>query len=385
VAAGALAAIIGGTFLICSYPSINYWRVYGQNQSAANRGVAESESYGLKLWTLVTPPPDHRVTALGKIGQPIIKDARVGTEQGANLDLLATAGFFGALYGGLASGMLKRKGAIDIRGPDDRDVIRETGSIVILVSVLFGVIGGFSVLVSRFGFQEVRVWDRMAVFIALFSLFIVASWAERLDAWLRQRPRANLLRFGLVAIMVVFALGDTIQLHVDYPAYRKAWAIDDHFVHAIERKVPAGTAIFQLPVLPFPEAVPPGTMQDYDPLRGYLHDDGKLYWSYGIIKGRPQADWQTYLRDHTGPIGAMPALLGMGFTGLWVDTHGYTDGGKEVRQIQQLVKVKPLRSSDGRFLFYDLRPYKKRLGLSDAQLRAEAQRDLHITPPVPPR
>ena len=145
--------------------------------------------------------------------------------------------------------------------------------------------------------------------------------------------------------------------------------------------MPDGTAIFQLPVLAFPEVVAPGKMHDYDPLRGFLHDDGSLRWSYGAIQGRPDADWQTRLRDRIGPVGALPSLLGLGFTGLWIDTYGYTDGGKEVAQIQATVGVEPIRSEDGRFLFYDLRPYKARLGRSDASLQAEAQRLLKVSKP----
>jgi hypothetical protein len=145
--------------------------------------------------------------------------------------------------------------------------------------------------------------------------------------------------------------------------------------------MPDGAAVFQLPVFPFPEVVPPGKMLDYDPLRGYLADDGTLRWSYGSIKGRPDADWQIRWRDHLGPVAGLPALLGMGFTGIWLDTYGYTDGGLEARQITESLGVEPLRSPDGRFLFFDLREPRKRLDLTDAQLRAEARRRLGVEPP----
>ncbi|MCU1353731.1 MAG: hypothetical protein JWM05_2940 [Acidimicrobiales bacterium] len=384
--AGALVLTIAGTFAVMSYPTLNYWRVYGPNKEAADRGVAESELYGMKLWSMVTPAPDHRIKALARIASPAVDDARVPSEIGQNLGLLATAGFFGALYGALAGGIGmtvgRRNGRGDPRPAKDRTAIRETASVVILVSILVGAIGGLSVLLALGGLTQVRVWNRLLIFIALFSLLIVCTWAERFDRWLRGRHRATLLRSGMALLMLVVVLGDTIKLTPNYPAYKRDWANDQHFVDAIERTVPAGTGIFQLPVIPFPEAVVPGDMMDYDPLIGYLHDHGTLRWSYGAIRGRQTADWQIYLRDHVGPVGALPSLLGLGYTGLWVDTAGYTDGGKEVRQIEQVVGVKPLRSARGRFLFYDLRPYKKRLAVSDADLRKEAKRLLHIAPPT---
>jgi hypothetical protein len=99
-------------------------------------------------------------------------------------------------------------------------------------------------------------------------------------------------------------------------------ASDRAFVAQIEAILPEGAGVFQLPVIPFPEHEPPGRMLDYDHLRAFLADNGKLMWSYGSIKGRPNADWQMVLRDQVGPIGALPALFGFGFEGFWIDHLG---------------------------------------------------------------
>jgi hypothetical protein len=125
-------------------------------------------------------------------------------------------------------------------------------------------------------------------------------------------------------------------------------------------------------------------MLDYDHLRGFLHDDGSLYWSYGGIKGRRGSDWQAVVRDRLGVIPALPALLGMGFDGIWVDTHGYEDLGADfTAELERELRTQPLVSENGRLRFYDLRPYKRRLGQSDAELRAIAERELGIAPPAP--
>ncbi|MCU1453322.1 MAG: hypothetical protein JWN46_1468 [Acidimicrobiales bacterium] len=384
VVAGVLTMAIAGTFALGSYQTFDYWRVHGSNKEAANRTVAESELYGLKPWSLVMPPPDHRVAALGHLSGPAVRVDPIPSEIGQNLGLLATAGFLGALYGGLTGGLGGRRRRVDRRAPHDREVLRESASIVVLSSLLFGVSGGFAVLVALVGPDQVRVWNRMVIFIALASLLVVGAWAERLDAWLRGWRRPRVVRPAVALLVLAVVLGDTINIHPNYRAINREWANDQRFVDAIERRMPAGSAIFQLPVLAFPEVVAPGRMTDYDPFRGYMHDHGTLRWSYGAIQGRTTADWQVYLRDHVGPVGALPALLGLGFTGLWVDTYGYTDGGAEVRQIEQAIGTGPLRSDDGRLLFYDLRPYRQRLGKSDTILRAEVPHVLHLDLPAAP-
>jgi phosphoglycerol transferase len=270
---------------------------------------------------------------------------------------------------------------LDVRAPSDRQALGEHASLITLLAVLFGTIGGFAILVSMAGGSQVRVWDRIVVFIAFFSLLVVATWFERLSAWVAARRRSPRPVLAVLAVAVLaFGLWDGIPAgHPSYARTDRSWNEIQAFVERIEQQMPDGAAIFQIPVLAFPETVPPGRMLDYDPLLGFLHDDGSLRWSYGAIKGRPDADWQIRLRDHVGPVGALPALLGLGFSGLWVDTYGYKDL-TEPMQIQSAVGVEALRSQGGRFWFFDLRPYRRRLHRPPSELRAAAKQLLGVTP-----
>jgi hypothetical protein len=53
------------------------------------------------------------------------------------------------------------------------------------------------------------------------------------------------------------------------------------------------------------------------------------------------------------------------------------------RELERVLREAPLQSENGRFLFYDLSGYKRRLGRSEAELAAIAERRLGITPPKP--
>ncbi|MEO6630056.1 MAG: hypothetical protein ABIP03_15985 [Aquihabitans sp.] len=383
---GALVLVMAGTFGVLSAPTINFYRVYGSNSEAAGRIVTESEWYGLKLSRLVTPQGGHRSPVLSSVGNKAQEDSIVPSEGGQALGLLGTAGFLGAVYGAIG-GRRRRIEGLDVAPGWDRAVLRDHAGVFTLLAILFGTIGGLSVLLAVAGFAQVRVWDRILLIIAFFAMTTVLMWSESVVAWVRRRhPHRSRAILGVAAVAVLaFGLWDGIPpVRQPYAQIKAQHASDRAFVADIEALMPDGAAIFQLPVLPFPEVKPPGLMLDYDPLRGFLADNGTLRWSYGSIKGRPSGDWQTYLRDYVGPVAGLPGLLGLGFTGLWVDTYGYTDGGVEIAQISDVVGGEPLTSPDGRFLFFDLRPYKARLGLSDEQLRAETRRVLQVEPPAAP-
>jgi len=379
---GVMVAAILGTFLVLNFPTLNYYRTHGTNDLAARRTVTESELYGLKISRLVLPVGGHRLEAFTDVAKKSQEGSLVRSEAGQNLGVIGTAGFLGAIYGALALG-LRRTGRRDPRPPHDRGSLSEHASLVTMLALLFGTIGGFSILLALAGFSQVRVWNRISLFIAFFSMVLVATWFERLAGWVRRRaPSSPRPILGALAVAVLaFGLWDGVTITQRPPELLRTWEGDKAFVQGIEDRMPDGAAVFQLPILAFPESPPPNRMSDYDPLIGFLHDHGALRWSYGSIKGRPDADWQLRLRDRIGPVGALPSLLGLGFTGLWVDTYGYADGGKEIALIKQTIGVEPFRSANGRFLFFDLRPYRQHLDMTDAELRATAKRVLEVTPP----
>jgi phosphoglycerol transferase len=382
VVAGALVALMAATFGLLSYPTLNYYRAYGTNDAAARRLVTESEWYGLKVTRLVLPQGGHRSEAMSKVGARSQERSPVISEGGQALGVLGAAGFLGVLYAAIA-GRRRRTEGLDLLPHWDRDALRDHAVTNTVLAVLFGMIGGFAVVVAMAGFSQIRVWNRILLIIGFFAMVTVAGWFEVLAARVRARTsRHRVVLGGLAVAVLAFGLWDGIPpVRKPYEQIEAQHASDRSFVAAIERRMPDGAAVFQLPVFEFPEVVPPGKMLDYDPLRGYLADSGTLRWSYGSIKGRPAGDWQIRWRDHLGPVAGLPALLGMGFTGLWVDTYGYTDGGLEVRQITAAFDVEPLVSPDGRFLFFDLREPRRRLDRTDAQLRGQARRDLGVEPP----
>lgn len=380
-----LISVMAVAFLALSFPTLEHYRTHGLNDQAARRVVTESELYGLKISRLITPQGGHRWQVLSDIGARAQERSRVPSEPGQALGILGTAGFFGGLYVVLG-GRRRRAAGRDVEPGWRRSVLAEHSATYIAISILFGTIGGLAIPLAMVGFSQVRVWNRISILIAMFALTLVGIAAERVVAALRDRlPRPRPVLAALAALMLAFGLWDGIPIpRQSYDEIAERHTNDREFVARIAEAVPEDTAVFMLPVVPFPEQPPPGRMVDYDHLRGFLADEGDhLRWSYGSIKGRPEADWQRVVRDRHGTIDSLPALLGMGFTGLWVDTFGYADGGATTAEdLTDELGVEPLASSDGRFLFYDMRPFRRTLEQTDEELRDLAHAMLGVEPPV---
>jgi len=177
---------------------------------------------------------------------------------------------------------------------------------------------------------QIRGYNRISVFIAFFSIVAVAVFADRLRArWTDRRAAlAVVLVLAIASLAVLDQTPASLALSDDaVSSYREEQAFARH----VEDALPGGTAVLQLPYMPFPEpggAV--GEMQDYDPLRAYLHTDG-LRWSYGAVKGREDDAWQ----EATAAL--PPEMLvrearAKGFGALWVQLDGYEDGGAAMRE-----------------------------------------------------
>jgi phosphoglycerol transferase len=114
--------------------------------------------------------------------------------------------------------------------------------------------------------------------------------------------------------------------------------------------MPAGAAIFQLPLMAYPESPPVNELGDYELFRGYLHSS-TLRWSYGAIKGREASQWQRSV--FALPIEmSMAQIRARGFSGIYLDRRGFRDNTAETA-LRSLLGP-PMVSEDGRLLFFDM-------------------------------
>jgi phosphoglycerol transferase len=230
-----------------------------------------------------------------------------------------------------------------------------------VVALIVGAVSGISLIISAVGLRYIRSFNRLSVFIAFFALVAVAfalDWVvARVPRW---HGRALLAGVVCIAVLAVGVFDQTSPADVpDYKALEQAWNSDAAFMHGIDRDLGAGAAVFQMPYVFFPEAGMIVGTGPYDQVRGWLHADS-LRWSWGSVRGR-EGDWQGALVRLPAPE-ALDALTAVGFTGLMIDRAGYEDHGAGIEaEYTSTLGQQPKASSDGRLLFYDLRPWARDL------------------------
>ena len=219
-------------------------------------------------------------------------------------------------------------------------------------TVAYSVVGGVNGLVGLTGFVWLRAAERHSAWI----LALVLLWAVVAVSRLFAGRRA--LSVIAAAIALALTLVDQLPSRTSASAIRETGsrvASDAAFAQLLEARLLAGSMLFQLPVVDFPEGRPVLGASDYEHLRPYLHAT-RLRFSYGSDKGRPREAWQRRV-EALPPAAMASALERMGFAGLLVNRKAYPDGAAELREtLFAQGRSEAWESPDRDFLLIRLQP-----------------------------
>jgi hypothetical protein len=354
---GTVAALVLATVALNGLPTLIYRAQHGGNPVVGQRKPKESDIFALSLTDLVLPIANDRIGPLARLARKYqaTATAPMGEGHSASLGLIGTLGLVGLALAFVARALRADR----LRFADPRYAYAALGA---GLAFLIGTVGGLGTLFAYVVSPQLRAWNRISVFIAFFALMGVGLM---LDA-LRRRIGSDSpgRRWGYAACLaVVLAVGVLDQTGTSMaPPYRHEAAeyrTDANFVEAIQRQLPAGASVFELPYVPFPENPPVHRMEDYAELIGYVHS-ADLRWSYGQLKG-PPSRWEAAL-VHRPPARMLAELSALGFKGIYLDTFGYPHRGKAlIPELSRALGVKPLVSADGRLYFFDMALYNRRL------------------------
>jgi phosphoglycerol transferase len=374
VVAGAVLIGVGaGVFALNVSPSIVERIRHGTPPGVGVRTPTETELYGLRISQLYSPRQDHRISALASLA-----DDSTGTivpsENGQQLGVIGAVGLTLIVVLFIVSALLRN--ATGWWASRTGRLLIGLGFLAV-VSMLIGAISSYSLLLSAVGLREIRAWNRISVVIAFCALAAVAVCADRLVNRLsiRRPSTAPFLAGGLAVVLLAVGLFDQTSPadRPDYAGIHRRYASDEAFFQAVADRLPAGTPVFELPHVPFPEVPPVNGTAAYDQARGFMFQP-QLAWSFGFVRGRhpeypiafegrPAREWLT-------------DLVAIGFQGLVIDRHGYPDDGAALEQEVAAALEQPvLGSGDGRYGFFDLTAFasdaRRRVG--DAELAARAK------------
>jgi phosphoglycerol transferase len=352
-------------------PPLLYKLRHGPNPDAVLRGPWESEVYGLKLTQLLLPVDGHRLPFLARLTRRYNATAPLVNENStSSLGAVGSAGLL-LLLGWL---LFRRRTS---GAPDFLDGLAACAA----AAVLLATVGGFGSLFTYLTTPYIRGYNRMTVYLGFFALCGLAGLLQR--AGERLATTAPRRAAGAVFLAALVALGLLDQVSPafapPYAWWQRDFREDEEFVRRIEATVPAGSLIYQLPYMPFPEVGTHQGLVDYDLFRPYLHAHG-LRWSYGAMKGRPADDWQHDLEAR--PLAARLELLALADCGgVYVDRAGYADRGAAVEvDLGRLLGVAPLVSSSGRFAFYDASAHARTVRSACTAEQWQARRDRLLRP-----
>jgi phosphoglycerol transferase len=325
--------LLFGSFVVGALPNITHSVVHGKT-AIGGRHFSETEVLGLTLpealLPIVTAPNIAWIREhIGKkYVTPMPRTDATYIGGWASLGFM-TAVFFGLFYGVNAGRSL----------PAQFGLV----SVFLLLYALRGGLGlMFSILVS----PQIRALSRIVIFMAPLGLFTIGAF---LSSW----PKRRWFVYVAGALMLATGLVDQVFYRGldNHPTFGPQYTQDREYFPQIEAKLPPGSAVFQLPVMEFPETGGKHKMIDYDQLRPFLHTK-TLRWSAGAASGRET------IRQHY-QLGAMPmdieAIRKAGFSAILIDNNGYTDEAKGLREhLAARLRTDPIVSPDGRWVTFIL-------------------------------
>lgn len=342
--------------LLCLYlPSFLYWSANGLNNSVANRDIMESERFGLKIVNLFIPIANHYLEYFRNLRWCFDEIASEGESGMESLGIIAASGFLFLLLWLIVRGQSGANSFFQKTikkfslSENDQNLISDLAGLN-LISVLFATVGGFVMFVAM-AFPLVRSHARFSIFIAFFSLFLVAIICDKIV-----QKRENLAKI-LISIIFVLALFDQVgkvsAKSIQGDEVKSNFVSDQNFVKKIEEMMPKGAMIFMLPVLNFPESEEP-----YHLLAGYLHSK-ELHWSYPAMRGRQSNLWQQEIAEF-GFADFISEVKKKGFVGIYVDRrlvaekYSWPEVRKLEARLKKVAKREMLVSKNANLVFFEI-------------------------------
>jgi phosphoglycerol transferase len=348
----ALVLIVATAVSFCAeqVPVLLHAHNVGTAVSVADRLPQEAEVYALHLNQVLLPPREHRVVALAQAKRRF--DMAMGFDipyyevRDQYIGAFGVFGF-GMLLWSLARAGVRRESTITASADELESNMRILALMAICV-LLLAMSSGLGNLVAVFVTTKIRAYNRILPFLA-FPCLAAGCWA--LQSGLG-RIGNRWWRTALLAAVGLLALYDTVlpqplaQRNADIASFDR----DRAYFAAVEQHLGAGAALFELPVVWYPEHPPVGNMTSYEEFRPFLLNRS-LRTSYGSALGRRGYSWGMTVAQ-LPPEAAIAAWRRAGFSAVLVDARAYPEASALAAVVDPLsahLAAPPLVSDDKRW------------------------------------
>ncbi len=330
-------------------------------QMISNYG--QDEPYGLKIVQLFLPVKDHRCAELNRFTK-IYENVQahiINENSSASLGIMGSLGFLFLilllLFNNKALSFFHKL------------------SILNIFALLLATVGGFSSLIStllmrflpeNFPLIQARAYNRISIFIACFSFFVLAflldQFKKRIDlktCCLTLPKRMGIQALFILLLTIVLSTGlydqttENFKFTSKYESRKMRYESDKDFFHQMETLSGSHSAIFQLPFTTHHMGKKLG-IPDSDGYTGYIHSN-TLKWTYGADRSSHQASWYKRVVQKA-PAELLRILFVEKFSGILIDRLGYPDRGQQIEaQLIKLLTAQPLISQNQRYSYFDLK------------------------------
>jgi len=359
-----LSLIIFLTVFLNILPNIIHQIRFGRNQLVATRSYNEAEYYGLKIIELFLPTSNFKSDIIRKYKERYNNFTLTKSEGSSYLGIIGCIGFIILVLN------LFTKKSYDKRV----DFLSYLNLSALFLSIPTG-------LGTMIGYltAQIRVYSRISIFINIFSIFALVFIADKSIKKYKINKFFLIILLGFIFIIAIIDQG--IPKDINAQGILSLYSSDKHFVEKVENKLNHQGMIFQLPYKAFPETGPINQLTDYDLFRGYIHSK-KLKWSYGIIKGTRQDQWIKNIFEL--PINQLVKTVTIaGYNGIYYDTVGYTDRGKNLEsQLTDILQEESIKSDLNDLVFFDLTNYRQKLTNELGKEQMEIQKKQILSLPL---
>ncbi|QWD92048.1 hypothetical protein ICV00_04795 [Polynucleobacter asymbioticus] len=312
----------------------------GKNANIGHNNTVASELYGFKLVQLILPHEENNISINNEISNkynknyPLINENRI-----SSLGFIGSIGFIFLLINLIhKSTLLENNFSINYLTRLNIGLL------------LFGLVGGVGVLLSCF-IPEIRAWNRISIFI---NFACILAFYLAISAALSNIEKY--ISISIIFLIFMFGLYEQVPKFSYFPKNNSnsTFQIAKNFVISIENIMPKGSAIYQMPYIPFPEGVTINRLASYDLGVGFLNSN-YLRWSFGSMKGRAGDLFYSALSKES-ITKQIEVIKKLGFSGVYIDRRGYSDNGDQViNELENLLGAKPaLISEDKNVYFYKM-------------------------------
>lgn len=328
--------------------------IYGAteaNSLVEARTVYQMNFFSLQPFLMFLPIPEHRINSISNFTATIYDELSISGEgYMVNLGLVMVLGLIASL---IYVFVYKKTTTKEAR------LIVDMGKMNI-AAILIASTGGLSLFIGIFFTTVVRCFNRIIVFIALFSItcFCLVTQLIFTKLKIKRKKIALVLLCGIITIVAI--LDQTTSAFATYTVYnineRKyertydenaaEYKALEQYVEKVEENLNEGDMILQLPLI--------SDRNQFDQAKLAVVSD-KVKWSSTVTDNKQQA-WLNNLSKLDNK-NIIKVCLIMGFSGILLDKDCYateTDFERDRKEIQDYLQNSPVVSESDTLYYYSL-------------------------------